>query len=190
MGARQIIVRSTYEPPSAASCDAPGWPRPYARWTQGPQYEDPDVMLPVTWVGGADALRNDFTSLPDERQEQALVERLCAVCGARVAGALLFGDAYLDHDEDEGRDPGRWTTGPGVHARCMLLTLRFCPHFSGCDPEGPGRVAWSYTGLGNGVGQTSSIGELEVSSEAVPVTYAQVRAIAQDDARTARASEA
>ena len=138
-------------------------------------------MLPVPWVLEAD---DDggvaWTSLHDDAA-RAHHERLCQVCGLKLAVVILLGD-------DNGR-----TNGPGCHPRCMALAVRFCPNF----PAGESAVvAYRYEGPGVGYHIPAAVfrlsddaeqnpyetGVVPVSAAIVnPMTRAEVKALACRD---------
>jgi len=117
---------------SRAELLGPGWPRPYIKISKRLQEERnlPD-KLPVVWSeaeGNVDS--GHFAQGPDGGPGIALLEsnfQLCDICGDPVGKNVVYG----------GSAPANNSVGPsGMHPRCCLLALKFCPYFRGQEePE-------------------------------------------------------
>jgi hypothetical protein len=175
----------------------PGWPRPRKRFnptdrSAGVAYQafarDPakDQMLPDLWVLDP----SSWLTFEIEKSQRAFHERLCAVCGEPMGGYILLG-AYQDPAHRE-------TSGPGCHPRCMVMAVQFCPHFK--NPPDDQVVCFRYDGGGDGTwpfkeygpmmeGDADwrdeegpySMGSVNVSAAATPVTRAELKRLAKSD---------
>lgn len=126
---------------SGSVLDAPGWPRPWRMWEPDEWKRERGAMarlLPVPWINGSNIEKGDWLSFPDDR-DRAHHDRLCAVCGEHMAGAVVLG-AFMGLKE---------TSGPGGHPRCMLMAVLLCPHFQK-EREEDAPVAWLHRGDGPG----------------------------------------
>lgn len=150
------MSRGDHQPraaPSAERCNASGWPRPYAPYTN--PLQGGEQMLPVPWRAGENALRSqnfvDERVLPDggSPDRTTSYEGLCEVCGDALGEVVLLGRIYFDGDvrfmtqeeraAQETHPLRGYVDGYGTHPRCMALALRFCPHFNeaAIDAEEP-----------------------------------------------------
>ncbi len=100
---------------AAVMPEDPGWPRLWA------DFGDNDgaliARLPAPWVTGEKATTNEWLSF-GEAAPTAHYERLCAVCGERMDGTIVLGRS---------RETRKMTSGPGMHPRCAVLAVKFCP---------------------------------------------------------------
>lgn len=156
-----------------------GWPRPYA-WYEADEHQVADGTrmsgnLPVPWVAEVGPHGVGWTTFHGDA-DRAHDERLCQVCGLQLGSIVLLGLAR----------PGE-TSGPGCHPRCMALAVQHCPHLA-LD----GVIAYQYTGPGPGYVDDIAFPwnspynglyaeNVNVSTYAVPLTAADVKALAKRD---------
>lgn len=132
-----MILQSKEVPPK-------GWPRPFLHYRRS--ISAATELMPWPWINAKDTLLA-FRPSGEDRTivEEAYAGRLCAVCGEHIAAPyMVFGHYFSAADEDV-------TNGPGCHPRCLLLAMKFCPHFKReLAKDADSVIAFWYRGTGLG----------------------------------------
>lgn len=167
-----LLLTDTKRP---LKCAAAGWPRPSHEWRVSEDYrrcpELPD-KLPVPWINGPPVEEHgDWHAFRPHALQVMQMGRLCLICGKKVEGPIYI--IAQGHPED-----GRYTSGGGGHARCMLLAVKRCPHTVERAYGPDDVIGWRWDGPGLGLlpRDDQCHGDHdEVSPEAVEITLRELR---------------
>ena len=180
-----------------------GWPVPYIEM-DSPEDEErmaewgfSGAKMPVPWINTSAVRsphRKDWLSFDEEALKalEAADFELCAICGEqlgedKVYGVLGKGKLPSDHPN---RQELYRTTGSGMHPKCSLLSLKYCPHLQQLEEEEGAHAFVAIHGKGNGLESSSlekaggDVSEVLLDGRAKPLEIHHLKNLAKAKARS------